>query len=101
MADQLNEILESLKEIKSTQTKLVNAVNDQSRTLKSFNKRFDDLNEKLEKLSNDNIEMNNRVSDLENKFKTLHQSNLTTHNNSDHDIINEILDRQSRANLIL
>ncbi|CAI6349484.1 unnamed protein product [Macrosiphum euphorbiae] len=101
MADQLNEILESLKEIKSTQTKLVNAVNDQSRTLKSFNKRFDDLNEKLEKLSNDNIEMNNRVSDLENKFKTLHQSNLTTHNNSDHDIINEILDRQSRANNIL
>jgi len=35
--DQLDEILESLKEIKSTQSKLVNAVNDQGRTLKSFN----------------------------------------------------------------
>jgi len=101
VVDQIDEILESLKEIQSTQSKLVNAVNDEGRTLKSFNKRFDDLNEKLEKLSNDNIELNNRVSDLEKKVKTLFQSNITTYNSFDLDIINEILDRQSRANDIL
>lgn len=101
MADQLNEIMKSLNEIKSTQSKLVTAVNDQDKVIKSFNKRFDDLSEQLEKLSNDNIELNNRVSDLEKKVKFLDQSNSTVHNTSDLDIINEILDRQSRANNIL
>jgi len=44
-------------------------VNYQGKVIKSFNKRFDDLSEKLEKLSNDNIELNNRVPDLEKKVK--------------------------------
>jgi len=45
--------------------------------------------------------LNNRVSDLEKKVKTLFQPNITTHNSSDLDIINAILDRKFRTNNIL
>lgn len=66
----------------------------------SFNKRFDDLNEQLVKWSNDNIELNNRVTNIEELVNILDQFNSTIHNSSELDIINEILDRESRVNNI-
>jgi len=48
MDSKLNDILNSINELKSTQTKLVNAVNDQSKTLKLFTKKIDDLNTKFD-----------------------------------------------------
>jgi hypothetical protein len=46
MEIKLNDILISKNEIKSTQTKLINAVNNQGKTLKSFNEKSDKFNKK-------------------------------------------------------
>jgi len=54
MQEQLDSILKTLNEVKNTQNKLISSVNEQNKTLKNFNKRFDDLSIEITKLSNEN-----------------------------------------------
>jgi len=50
MQDQLDSILKSLNEVKSTQNKMITSMNEQNKTFKSFNQRFDDLSTEINKL---------------------------------------------------
>jgi len=101
MEEQLESIMKSLGEIKSTQNKLIQSFNDQHKTIKSFNNRFDDLSNQIKKISDDNVLINNKISHLELKVQNLEQNASSIPNTTQFDIINEIADRQSRSNNII
>ncbi|CAI6353027.1 unnamed protein product [Macrosiphum euphorbiae] len=101
MQDQLDSILKSLNEVKSTQNKMITSINEQNKTLKSFNKRFDDLSTEINKLATENSFLKTKISELENKLIQIEKTTLTTQLD-ELNILNELADRQSRAqNIIL
>jgi len=101
MQDQLDSILKSLNEVKSTQNKLITSINEQNKTLKSFNKRFDDISTEINKLATENSFLKTKISELENKLIKIEKTTLTTQFD-ELNILNELTDRQSRAqNIIL
>jgi len=102
MEEQLTSIIKSLVEIKTTQSKLIQSFNDQNKTIKNFHNRFDDLSNQIKKISdNDNVLLNNKISHLELKVQNLEQNASSIPNTTHFDIINEIVDRQSRSNNII
>jgi len=101
MQDQLGSILKSVNEVKSTQNKMITSINEQNKTLKSFNKRFDDLSTEINKLATENSFLKTKISELENKLIEIEKTTLTTQFD-ELNILNELTDRQSRAqNIIL
>lgn len=81
---------------------MVSSFNEQNKTLKNFNKRFDDLSIEMTKLSNDNSILKTKVSKLENKLLEIENISSLSSQISEFNISNELADRQSRAqNIIL
>jgi hypothetical protein len=102
MEEQLTSIIKTLNDLKSTQNKLITSINDQGKTLKSFTKRFDDLTSQINKLSAENTALNTKVSNLENKIIEIEKNSTSNSQISEIDLINELVERQSRAqNIIL
>ncbi|KAE9521814.1 hypothetical protein AGLY_017785 [Aphis glycines] len=98
MENQLTEINTSLNELKSSQNKIINSVNEQGKILKNFNKKFEDILEQINKLSTENSELKNRITFLEENFKTSNKGNEIYF---EQNIINELFDRQYRAKNII
>jgi len=106
MDSKLDDILNSINDIKTTQTKLINAANEQSKTSKTFTKKLDDLilkfdslESKFSKLEADNTHLKSRVDSLEHDY----DFNKQKYNSPAFEIelLNELYDRQSRANSVI
>ncbi|KAF0767232.1 Uncharacterized protein FWK35_00001726 [Aphis craccivora] len=77
MQDQLDSILKSLNEVKSTQNKIITSMNEQNKTLKSFNERFDDLSTGINKIATENSFLKTKVFEFENKLIEIEKTTLT------------------------
>lgn len=109
MDSKLDEIVVSLSELKITQNKLINASNEQGKTLKTFTKTLDDLNSKFDNLETKLSKLEAANSQLKSCFDLLEKdygdyASFKLKSNSpafEIELLNEIYDRQSRANNII
>jgi len=102
MQEQLDFILESINYVKTTQHKMIISLNKQNKTLKSFNKRFDDLSTEITKLIAKNSLLKTKMSEFENKIIQIEKNSSLSSQVSELNILNELAVRQSRAqNIIL
>lgn len=106
MDAKLDDILSSINELKTTQNKLVNAANEQGKTLKSFTKKLDDLNSKFVNLETKLSELEAGNTQLKNRFDLFEQDYVSFKQKTSSpayqiEILNELYDLQSRANNII
>lgn len=101
MEAKINELLKSVNEVKSTQSKIISMVNSQSEKITSLTNKVDDLVLRMNSLAADNESLKSRVVCIEDKITLLQQSSADPNDVIGNNLINEILDRQFRANNII
>ncbi|KAL4097221.1 hypothetical protein QTP88_022029 [Uroleucon formosanum] len=80
MDAKLDDILSSINELKTTQNKLVNAANEQGKTLKSFTKKLDDFNLKFVNLETKLSELEAGNTQLKSRFDLFEQDYVSANN---------------------
>lgn len=112
MDDKINDILKSINDLKTTQSKLINSINGQNQQLKSlttkidniqskmesYDNLFSDLNSKIDSISTNTSSLIDDVSNLNNRVNLLENDMA---NLSLEFIVTEFSERQRRANNIL
>lgn len=92
--------------MKTTQNKLVNAGNEQGKTLKAFTKKLDDLNAKFNNLETKFSKLETENTNLKSRFDLLEQDYILLKEKSrspafEIELLNELYDRQTRANNVI
>lgn len=112
MDAKINDIIKSISDLKTTQTKLISSVNGQNNQLKLLTTKIDNIQTKMESYENSFSDLNDKIDTLSAKTSSLIDdvSNLNNRVNlletdmanlSLESIISEFSDRQQRANNIL
>lgn len=103
MDEQLASIMKTLSNIKTTQNKLIQSFNEQEILIKNINNCFEDVSNQIKDILDDNAELNYKVSQLKIKINNLEKNlqNASLTSETTYIKINEIADRQSRANNII
>jgi hypothetical protein len=101
MEDKINDLLKSVNDIKATQSKIISMVKQQSEKLTGLTTKVEDLVLRMDSLAADNESLKSRVACVEDKMTSLQQSSADPNSVIGNNLINEMVDRQSRANNII
>lgn len=97
-----NEIIASIKDLKSQQGKIISSLNNQNDKFNKLFNKFEELLKTVSTLSEDNKILKGKVEVLEKKIEFFEcNKTLSTSTTSEQDIISELIDRQIRANNII
>jgi len=88
--------------LKVTNNKIISTINTQNEKISRISKKVDDLFENVSNLTKANQDLNSKVTNLEIKILAMEQ-NINKENNAspEQNIIEELMDRQSRSNNII
>ncbi|XP_050064599.1 uncharacterized protein LOC126553488 [Aphis gossypii] len=102
METKIDEILKTVNDLKVTNNKIISTINTQNEKISRISKKVDDLFENVSNLTKANQDLNLKVTNLEIKILDMEQS-INKENNAppEQNIIEELMDRQSRSNNII
>jgi len=102
METKIDEIFKTVNDLKVTNNKIISTINIQNEKISRISKKVDDLFENVSNLTKANQDLNLKVTNLETKILAMEQ-NINKENNAppEQNIIEELMDRQSRSNNII
>lgn len=102
MEKKLDDLIKTVTELKTSNGKIISSLNSQNEKFNRMEKRLDDLFKNFSILMEENRDLKLKISNIEVRILCLKNNKTQTqHSSFEHDVIEELMDRQVRSNNVI
>ena len=100
MEKKLDDLIKAVTELKTLNGKIISSINSHNEKFNRLEKKFDDLFKNFSIIMEENRNLKLKIGNIEERILSI-ENNGNQHSSFEHDVIEELMDRQLRSNNII
>lgn len=102
MEKKLDDLIKAVTELKTSNGKIISSINSHNEKFNRLEKKFDDLFKNFSIIMEENRNLKLKIGNIEERISSIENNrNLNQHSSFEHDVIEELMDRQVRSNNVI